>query len=83
MEERFVMRGHKRSAFVRYFLEAGGREDGVFFHHDGWCVWVGEERPVCLGSLILPEVEVVFHFHEGQREAVLWRFKMRFLTAGG
>ncbi|QSX07777.1 hypothetical protein J0B03_08090 [Alkalibacter rhizosphaerae] len=82
MEYRYTMRGKKREAFLQYFLSLGGDlKDPYTIISSCWRVWIGDERRVGLGSITLPEVDLILSY-SGEGDFIE-KFQLAFLTAGG
>ena len=78
------LRGVKREEFLDYFLILGGKDLG-----DGkirglsWEVEIGPEEYLCLGTMELPSVKIIFKVEEGSFRAFLSDFRMKFIRGGG
>lgn len=84
MVYRFVMRGKRRNEYVTFFLEKGAIRQGEgHYRAEEWLVWIGEEQKARLGSLEIPEVEVVLDLFGTESGELVEQFRRVFLTAGG
>ncbi len=80
----YKMRGFKRKSFEEYFKQIGGMEtlEGVF-ESEGWKAVLGQETYISIGSIKLPQVDVVITCEDDIFGKFTEEYKLRFLTAGG
>lgn len=85
IEEKLLeMRGMKRQEIMDYFRSLGLLDDNLsIFRAKDWSVQVSEESIISIGSLRIPSTTVQFFGKEKCLEEVMYRFRLRFLTAGG
>jgi hypothetical protein len=83
--EKFLeMRGMRRQELVDYFISIGGEsKDSVIFKGEDWSVEIKPETRVTFGAISIPATILVFHSSEETLEKLIYKFRLRFLSAGG
>ena len=82
--ETIEIRGVSREEIESFFLESGWKNisPGKWSSRRGE-VDIGDLEEVCLGSMRLPSVTLVFSLGKNVSDEVLTAFRARFLRAGG
>ena len=83
-KEVLEMRGMKRKEIIDYFLSIEGiTHNDSTFYGENYKIIVDDESNAVIGSLSIPSTIVTFIGREECLEKVIYRFRLKFLKAGG
>jgi hypothetical protein len=77
-------RGTPREELMDYFISIGGKhiEEGIYIG-DKWQVKIGKESFCHMGSMKIKSIELIFYVEEEIIDEMLYKFRLKFLSAGG
>jgi len=84
VERTLEMGGMARSEIVDYFSGIGGEliSEGKYQGPD-WIVDIGKEEYRAVGSIRLRKTYVTFYCDEKYIDTMIYKFRLKFLSAGG
>jgi hypothetical protein len=84
IEKSIEMRGMRRQELVDYFTSIGGESmDAVTYKGEGWSVKIKPEIMMAFGAISIPSTILIFRTSEETLQKLIYKFRLRFLSAGG